>query len=143
MFAAQNLTGNSAQETGYFTFSISVSGFTLLTIIIFCFQELGKNYFKCLQDIAKVQGLVLDQELVSWKRTQRLCGQEEMPNKKELDQLQQWCEQLAELLWRNRIQIRQVDVHTRTHTHIHTHTHTHCLHILQKYKLSYSTVVTV
>ncbi|XP_065883114.1 signal transducer and activator of transcription 5B-like [Dysidea avara] len=62
-------------------------------------QELEKNYF----------GLVLDQELANWKRTQRLCGQEEMPNKKELDQLQQWCEQLAELLWRNRIQIRQYE----------------------------------
>ena len=54
---------------------------------------------------------MLDQELANWKRAQRLCGQEEMPNKKELDQLQQWCEQLAELLWRNRIQIRQVNTY--------------------------------
>ena len=53
---------------------------------------------------------MLDQELANWKRTQRLCAQEEMPDKKELDQLQQWCEQLAELLWRNRIQILQVSV---------------------------------
>ena len=68
---------------------------------------------------------MLDQELANWKRTQRLCcGQEEMPNKKELDQLQQWCEQLAELLWRNRIQIRQVSMHVSTHAaYIHTHTH--------------------
>ena len=58
---------------------------------------------------------MLDQELTNWKRAQRLCGQEEMPNKKELDQLQQWCEQLAELLWRNRIQIRQVNTYIQVY----------------------------
>ena len=72
-------------------------------------QELGQNYYKCLQEITNIQSVVLDQELANWKRTQRLCGQEDTPNKKEvLDQLQQWCEQLADLLWRNRMQIMQV-----------------------------------
>ena len=74
-------------------------------------QELGQNYYKCLQELTNIQSVVLDQELASWKRMQRLCmcGQEESPNKKEvIDQLQQWCEQLADLLWRNRMQIIQV-----------------------------------
>ena len=53
---------------------------------------------------------MLNQELTKWKLAQRLSGQEEIPNKNELDQLQQWCEQLAELLWRNRIQIVQVNI---------------------------------
>ncbi|XP_065883678.1 signal transducer and activator of transcription 5B-like [Dysidea avara] len=73
-------------------------------------QELGQNYLKCLQEITNIQGVVLDQELANWKRMHQLCGQEESPNKKEvIDQLQQWCEQLADLLWRNRMQIVQFD----------------------------------
>jgi len=79
--------------------------------VLFHPQELGQNYYKCLQEITNIQSVVLDQELASWKRMQRLymCGQEESPKKKEvLDQLQQWCEQLADLLWRNRMQIMQV-----------------------------------
>ena len=77
--------------------------------VLFHPQELGQNYLKCLQEITNIQGVVLDQELANWKRMHQLCGQEESPNKKEvIDQLQQWCEQLADLLWRNRMQIVQV-----------------------------------
>ncbi|CAH1775759.1 unnamed protein product [Owenia fusiformis] len=61
--------------------------------------------FKQLQ---QVQNKVLEEELIKWKRHQQLAGNG-APFDCNLDQLQSWCESLADIIWSNRQQIKQVE----------------------------------
>uniref|UniRef100_A0A9L0IQI0 Signal transducer and activator of transcription n=1 Tax=Equus asinus TaxID=9793 RepID=A0A9L0IQI0_EQUAS len=56
--------------------------------------ELAEKHQKTLQLLRKQQTIILDDELIQWKR---------------LDVLQSWCEKLAEIIWQNRQQIRRAE----------------------------------
>ncbi|XP_064471911.1 signal transducer and activator of transcription 5B-like isoform X3 [Ornithodoros turicata] len=58
--------------------------------------------------LSTLQTLVLDEELIKWKRAQQLSGNG-TPFENNLDQIQEWCETLAELIWQNRQQIKRVE----------------------------------
>ncbi|XP_025832756.1 signal transducer and activator of transcription 5B [Agrilus planipennis] len=58
--------------------------------------------------INTLQAQVLDEELIRWKRDQQLAGNGSVFNSN-LDTIQEWCESLAELIWTNRQQIKEVD----------------------------------
>ncbi|XP_074652131.1 signal transducer and activator of transcription 5B-like [Tubulanus polymorphus] len=69
--------------------------------------NLAEKHNTTLQALSQVQHKVLEEELISWKRRQQLAGNgAEFDNN--LDSLQQWCETLAELIWKNRQQILNV-----------------------------------
>nr|CAB3266641.1 STAT-b protein [Phallusia mammillata] len=59
--------------------------------------------------LSQLQNQILDEELIKWKRSQALAynGVQQESN---LDQLQQWCEKLAEIIWQNRQQIKRVEI---------------------------------
>nr|CAD7568073.1 unnamed protein product [Timema californicum] len=55
-----------------------------------------------------LQSRVLDDELIRWKREQQLQGNgAQFPSN--LDNIQEWCESLAEIIWLNRQQIKEAD----------------------------------
>uniref|UniRef100_A0A1A8SIN4 Signal transducer and activator of transcription n=1 Tax=Nothobranchius rachovii TaxID=451742 RepID=A0A1A8SIN4_9TELE len=58
--------------------------------------------------IQKQQTVILDDELIQWKRRQQLAGNGGPPEGG-LDILQSWCEKLAETIWQNRQQIRRAE----------------------------------
>ena len=55
-----------------------------------------------------LQSRVLDDELLRWKRDQQLAGNGAAFNSN-LDTIQEWCENLAELIWLNRQQIKEAE----------------------------------
>jgi len=55
-----------------------------------------------------LQARVLDDELIRWKREQQLAGNGSCFNSN-LDNIQEWCEALAEIIWMNRQQIKEAD----------------------------------
>ncbi|KAK9870367.1 hypothetical protein WA026_007935 [Henosepilachna vigintioctopunctata] len=60
------------------------------------------------QLLNQLQTHVLDEELIRWKRDQQLAGNGVIFNSN-LDTIQEWCEALAELIWLNRQQIKEVE----------------------------------
>ncbi|XP_013374754.1 PREDICTED: signal transducer and activator of transcription 5B isoform X2 [Chinchilla lanigera] len=70
--------------------------------------ELAEKHQKTLQLLRKQQTVILDDELIQWKRRQQLAGNGGPPEGS-LDVLQSWCEKLAELIWQNRQQIRRAE----------------------------------
>lgn len=58
--------------------------------------------------LTMLQSRVLDEELIKWKRDQQLSGNG-APFVSQLDAIQDWCESLAELIWLNRQQIKEVE----------------------------------
>lgn len=60
------------------------------------------------QHLNALQSQVLDEELIHWKREQQLAGNGSIFNSN-LDAIQEWCESLAELIWLNRQQIKEVE----------------------------------
>ncbi|CAG9826164.1 unnamed protein product [Diabrotica balteata] len=69
------------------------------------FREKLKETF---QLVAQLQTHVLDEELIKWKRDQQLAGNG-ANFKSNLDTIQEWCESLAELIWLNRQQTKEVE----------------------------------
>ncbi|XP_066996363.1 signal transducer and activator of transcription 5B isoform X2 [Anabrus simplex] len=55
-----------------------------------------------------LQSRVLDDELIRWKREQQLQGNGAQFNNN-LDNIQEWCESLAEIIWSNRQQIKETE----------------------------------
>lgn len=51
---------------------------------------------------------MLDDELIRWKREQQLAGNGTSFNSN-LDNIQEWCEALAEIIWLNRQQIKEAE----------------------------------
>lgn len=95
-------------------------------------QDLSEQHQKTLALLRKQQTLILDEELIQWKRRQQLAGNGG-PDEGGLDVLQSWyvisnfllyfhtdvyvftsslsirCEKLADLIWQNRQQIRRCE----------------------------------
>ncbi|XP_014014218.1 signal transducer and activator of transcription 5B isoform X1 [Salmo salar] len=70
--------------------------------------DLAEKHQKTLGQLRKQQTLILDEELIQWKRRQQLAGNGG-PTEGGLDVLQSWCEKLADLIWQNRQQIRRAE----------------------------------
>ncbi|RZF46582.1 hypothetical protein LSTR_LSTR002914 [Laodelphax striatellus] len=58
--------------------------------------------------LSLVQARILDEEMLRWKRDQQLSGNG-APFNNNLDVIQDWCERLAELIWLNRQQIKEME----------------------------------
>lgn len=69
---------------------------------------LGDKLKDTLASINSLQAQVLDDELIRWKREQQLAGNG-APFNSNLDNIQEWCESLAELIWANRQQIKEAE----------------------------------
>ena len=59
--------------------------------------------------LTSLQQRVLDQELINWKREQQMAGNGRPFDDNRLNTIQEWCEQLAEIIWQNRHQIRECE----------------------------------
>ncbi|XP_048237971.1 signal transducer and activator of transcription 5A-like [Haliotis rufescens] len=66
-------------------------------------------YNSTLMGLQELQKQVLDTELIQWKRQQQQAGNG-APLNEGLETLQKWCEQLADLIWQNRQQIKKVNL---------------------------------
>uniref|UniRef100_A0A8C1WB64 Signal transducer and activator of transcription n=1 Tax=Cyprinus carpio TaxID=7962 RepID=A0A8C1WB64_CYPCA len=71
-------------------------------------QELAEKHQRTLALLRKQQTVIIDDELIQWKRRQQLAGNGG-PSEGGLDILQAWCEKLADMIWQNRQQIRRVE----------------------------------
>ncbi|CAG9825338.1 unnamed protein product [Phaedon cochleariae] len=71
-------------------------------------MALGEKLQETYQLLSQLQTHVLDEELTRWKREQQLAGNGATFNSN-LDTIQEWCESLAELIWLNRQQIKEVE----------------------------------
>ncbi|CAG9767639.1 unnamed protein product [Ceutorhynchus assimilis] len=67
-------------------------------------EKLRQTY----QVLTQLQSQIIDEELIRWKRDQQLSGNG-VPFTSNLDQIQDWCESLAEIIWHNRQQIKEVE----------------------------------
>jgi signal transducer and activator of transcription 5B len=67
------------------------------------------RHHETLQALQALQQRVLDDELIRWKRAQQLTGNG-VPFDNNLDQIQEWCEALAEMIWANRQQMKRVEL---------------------------------
>ena len=67
----------------------------------------GENLSHTIGLIACVQSKVLTEELPLWKRSQQV-AQNGGPMPNHLDQIQMWCEGLAEVIWLNRNQAKEL-----------------------------------
>ncbi|XP_069763352.1 signal transducer and activator of transcription 5B-like [Narcine bancroftii] len=70
--------------------------------------DLAEKHQKTLQLLRKLQTIILDDELIQWKRRQQLAGNGGQ-SEGGLDILQSWCEKLAETIWQNRQQIKRAE----------------------------------
>uniref|UniRef100_A0AAR2K000 Signal transducer and activator of transcription n=1 Tax=Pygocentrus nattereri TaxID=42514 RepID=A0AAR2K000_PYGNA len=71
-------------------------------------QDLAEKQQRTLALLRKQQTVIVDDELIQWKRRQQLAGNGG-PAEGSLDILQSWCEKLADMIWQNRQQIRRVE----------------------------------
>ncbi|XP_060795294.1 signal transducer and activator of transcription 5B [Neoarius graeffei] len=71
-------------------------------------QDLAEKHQRTLTLLRKQQTVIVDDELIQWKRRQQLAGNGGPPEGS-LDILQSWCEKLADMVWQNRQQLRRVD----------------------------------
>lgn len=69
---------------------------------------LGDKLKETITNINNLQAQVLDDELIRWKRDQQLAGNGANFTST-LDNIQEWCESLAELIWLNRQQIKEAE----------------------------------
>uniref|UniRef100_A0A0B7B2F6 STAT transcription factor protein interaction domain-containing protein n=2 Tax=Arion vulgaris TaxID=1028688 RepID=A0A0B7B2F6_9EUPU len=69
--------------------------------------ELSKKYEQTILSLQKVQQQILDNKLISWKRQQQLAGNGLVVASSGLETLQKWCDDLADLIWQNRQQIKK------------------------------------
>lgn len=70
-------------------------------------QALLQKYQENCNNLRALQSHILDEHLIRWKRQQQLAGNGAV-FEASLETLQQWCENLAELVWRNFQQIEQM-----------------------------------
>ncbi|XP_072524074.1 signal transducer and activator of transcription 5B [Salminus brasiliensis] len=71
-------------------------------------QDLAEKQQRTLALLRKQQTVIVDDELIQWKRRQQLAGNGGPPEGS-LDILQSWCEKLADMIWQNRQQTRRVE----------------------------------
>lgn len=82
-------------------------------------QKLGRfiNHFRSLEEklksmfesVKNVQTEVLDKQLNAWKREQQLAGNG-LQMTQSLENIQEWCEGLADVLWTMRTQVKQLEI---------------------------------
>jgi len=72
-------------------------------------STLANRHLDMIKQVKELQYRVIDQELNKWKREQQLSGNG-APFSNNLDTIQKWCEDLAEIIWINRQQIRQLEM---------------------------------
>lgn len=82
---------------------------TRITSLLTLKQELEKTIAGTVSELAHLQSKILDQELTKWKREQQLAGNGAPLYTNNLDTLQSWCEDLAELIWHNRHQLKEIE----------------------------------
>ncbi|XP_061447208.1 signal transducer and activator of transcription 5B isoform X2 [Rhineura floridana] len=70
--------------------------------------KLAEKHQQTLALLRKQQTIILDDELIQWKRRQQLAGNGG-PAEGPLDGLQAWCEKLAEIICQNRQQVRRAE----------------------------------
>lgn len=70
-------------------------------------MALIQRHTETLTELQALQQRVLDDELIHWKRAQQLSGNG-VPFDNNLDQIQEWCEVLAEVIWTNRQQMKRI-----------------------------------
>ncbi|OQV25781.1 Signal transducer and activator of transcription 5B [Hypsibius exemplaris] len=71
-------------------------------------MHLAKKHLDSIQNLEKVQNVVLNEHLMSWRRNQQLSGNG-VPFFNNLDQIQQWCEMLGDVILQNRQQLQRVE----------------------------------
>ncbi|XP_054716983.1 signal transducer and activator of transcription 5B-like [Uloborus diversus] len=71
-------------------------------------MNLVDTFHKMILELTEIQKRILDIELIRWKRGQQLAGNG-VTFEDNLNQIQDWCEALAEIIWKIRQQIRQVE----------------------------------
>jgi len=71
--------------------------------------SLAEKHHQTFSQLTELQNQVLDEELIQWKRSQAL-AYNGVIQEGSLDQLQQWCERLAEIIWQCRQQIKRVEL---------------------------------
>ena len=72
-------------------------------------STLSNHLLDTIKQLKEVQIRVVEHELNRWKREQQLSGNG-APFQNNLDQIQKWCEDLAELIWLNREQVRSLEM---------------------------------
>lgn len=75
-----------------------------------CRLLLAEKHRETFDGLEELQKMVVDKELIAWKRKQQLSGNGVRFDTQLLDVLQQWCESLAEMIWKNRQQILGVEI---------------------------------
>ena len=73
-------------------------------------MDLTTAYERIFATYSKVQHIVLESELIQWKREQQLAGNGFNNNVAHLEVIQEWCEGLAEIVWNLKQQVKQVKV---------------------------------
>lgn len=72
--------------------------------------EIQQRFQDIVSNIQNCQGLLVNGELANWKQSQRLFNWEDDRGKVELNSMQQWFENLAEIQWRCRQIAKQFDL---------------------------------
>ncbi|CAL4060086.1 unnamed protein product [Meganyctiphanes norvegica] len=72
-------------------------------------MSLIEKFSITLEEIKILQSYVLDIELMNWRREQQLAGNGKPLDYKHLTTIQGWCEQLAEIIWRTRHQMKECE----------------------------------
>ncbi|XP_018913039.1 signal transducer and activator of transcription 5B isoform X2 [Bemisia tabaci] len=70
--------------------------------------DLSKKLQDTIAPLASLQSRILDEELIKWKRDQQLSGNGRKFTSN-LDNIQEWCESLAEIIWFNRQHIKEAE----------------------------------
>nr|XP_022330228.1 signal transducer and activator of transcription 5B-like isoform X2 [Crassostrea virginica] len=71
--------------------------------------EIADTLSKNFDDLEEVRQLVVDQELIDWKRKQQLAGNGAPFNPSLLENLQKWVESTVDLVWRSRQQVLKLE----------------------------------
>jgi len=71
-------------------------------------MDLTTAYERIFASYNKVQHVVLEQELIQWKREQQLAGNGFNSNVAHLEVIQEWCEGLAQVVWNLKQQVKQL-----------------------------------
>merc|ERR1712018_1091803 len=71
-------------------------------------MDLTTAYERIFASYTKVQNVVLEKELIQWKREQQLAGNGFNNNVAHLEVIQEWCEGLAQIVWNLKQQVKQL-----------------------------------
>ncbi|KAB7505902.1 Signal transducer and activator of transcription 5B [Armadillidium nasatum] len=74
-------------------------------------MNLQEKHKVTIDRLAAIQQRILDEELINWKKEQRMAGNGRLMCAGKLDQIQAWCDSLAEIIWLNRHQIKECERH--------------------------------